>query len=80
MSRRSLFFYMQTRRSSLAEVLTGTAVGLVLAWVCGQYWIYPAFGYHPDLETNLEMTLWFTVVGIVRSYVWRRLFNWLSVR
>lgn len=66
---------MQTKRQSVLETVTGTAVGLALAWVAGQYWIYPAFGFHPALETNLQMTLWFTVVGIVRSYIWRRLFN-----
>lgn len=71
---------MQSRRASAVEVLTGTFVGLVLAIAAGQWVIYPAFGLHPTLGKNLWMTLAFTAVGLVRSYVWRRLFNWLSIR
>jgi uncharacterized membrane protein YoaT (DUF817 family) len=69
---------MQTKRASLIEVLTGTFVGLLIAIAAGQWWIYPAFGLHPTLGKNLYMTLAFTAVGLVRSYVWRRLFNWIG--
>jgi hypothetical protein len=69
---------MQTKRASLVETLTGTLVGMILAIVAGQYVIYPAFGWHPHLGDNLWMTACFTAVGLIRSYLWRRFFNWLD--
>src|SRR5271155_2776291 len=67
---------MQTKRQSAIEVITGTTVGLIVSWVIGQYWIYPEFGWHPSMTQNFLMTSSFTVVSIIRSYLWRRLFNW----
>jgi hypothetical protein len=66
---------MQTKKHSATEVVSGTAAGLVLAWVAGQYAIYPYFHVHVDAWLNLKLTCWFTVVSIIRGYVWRRWFN-----
>ena len=71
---------MQTHRASLIDVLTGVSVGMVVSIAAGQWFIYPAFGLHPSLGKNLWMTLAFTLVGLIRSYIWRRLFNWLEGR
>ncbi|WP_440588844.1 DUF7220 family protein [Geminicoccus harenae] len=38
------------------------------------------FGIHVGLAENLGIGAAFTVVSLVRSYVLRRLFNWLQVR
>jgi hypothetical protein len=66
---------MQTKKSSATEVVTGTAAGLILAWVAGQYLIYPYYHVQVDALENLKLTAWFTVVSIIRGYVWRRWFN-----
>jgi hypothetical protein len=65
---------MQTKKSSATEVITGTAAGLILAWLAGQYLIYPYYHVQVDALENLKLTAWFTVVSIARGYVWRRLF------
>lgn len=37
--------------------------------------VFPRFGIHVDTEAHVSITLIFTVVSLVRSYVLRRLFN-----
>lgn len=69
---------MQTRRASAIEVCTGTAAAFLLSVGVGQYLIYPLYDIHPALSTNFILTGWFTVISIVRGYLWRRLFNWLG--
>lgn len=66
---------MQQPHQSAIEIVSGTIAGLALAWVAGQYWIYPMFHLHVDFMLNLKMTSLFTVVSIARGYVWRRWFN-----
>jgi hypothetical protein len=66
---------LQTPHQSATEIVTGTLAGLALAWIAGQYWIYPLFNVHVDYLLNLKMTALFTVVSIARGYVWRRWFN-----
>jgi hypothetical protein len=66
---------MQSQQQSATEIVTGTIAGLALAWVAGQYWIYPMFHVHVDYMLNLKMTSLFTIVSILRGYVWRRVFN-----
>ena len=66
---------MQTKKSSATEVVTGTAAGLILAWVTGQFLIYPYYHVKVDALLNLKLTAWFTIVSIIRGYVWRRWFN-----
>ena len=66
---------MQQPHQSAIEIVTGTIAGFALAWVVGQWIIYPYYGLTVDHLLNLKMTGWFTVVSIARGYVWRRFFN-----
>lgn len=43
---------------------------LVWRWI-----VAPAFGLPIGWDVNLGITAIFTVVSIIRSYVWRRFFN-----
>ena len=70
----------QTKIQSAVEVIASTALAFALSVYAGQYVIYPAFGVHPTMITNMGMTAAFTVLSIVRSYVTRRFFNWLHTR
>lgn len=65
---------MQTRSSSLIEACLNTFSGFVLAFVV---WHFVAlwFGIPMSFDTNLKITSIFTIVSIVRSYLWRRIFN-----
>ena len=69
----------QSRRMSAAETLLGQFVGFVVAWVA---WIIllPVFGYTATATKAFTLTLIFTVLSIIRGYLWRRLFNWLHAR
>ena len=64
----------QSRRMSFVESLSNVAIGYGVA-VVSQVVIFPWFGIHVPLRSNLMIGLWFTGISIVRSYVIRRLFN-----
>lgn len=69
----------QSRRHSLLESLTNTAVGFLISlmtWIIVAY----AYGIKMTWATNLSITAIFTAVSIVRGYCLRRVFNWWSHR
>jgi hypothetical protein len=64
----------QSKVASIAEALTSTVVGLLLAFaamqaICWFYAIPMTYG------NNVIITAWMTVISVVRSYVVRRAFN-----
>lgn len=61
---------MQTRKLSLIEAATNTAVGFVLSFAL-QSWIFQELSH----GFNLGVTAAFTVLSLVRGYVLRRAFN-----
>jgi membrane protein implicated in regulation of membrane protease activity len=65
---------MQSRLSSFVEASLNTASGFVISLIAGQM-VFPMFGFHPTLSENFALTCIFTVISIVRSYIWRRVFN-----
>ena len=64
----------QTRTESLVESIVNILIGYGVALV-SQIAIFPLFGIHVPLSTNLWIGAWFTVISLVRSYVIRRFFN-----
>ena len=52
-------------------------VGIGVAFV-SQLVIFSSFGLHVSYLMNLYMTLFFTAVSIVRSFLLRRIFNWFT--
>lgn len=69
----------QTRTHSFFESLANIAIGYVVALV-SQLAIFPLYGVHLPLTSNLAIGAWFTAVSIVRSYALRRWFNRRMVR
>jgi NhaP-type Na+/H+ or K+/H+ antiporter len=69
----------QTKRGSLAEALVNILVGVVIAFV-SQLIIFKHYGYAITWETNAWMTGWFTAVSLTRSFVLRRIFNWITYK
>jgi hypothetical protein len=51
--------------------------GVALA---SQLVIFPLYGIHVPLSSNIAIGLWFTVVSLVRSYCIRRWFNGFKPR
>lgn len=64
----------QCKMSSLMEALTNTIIGYFIS-LFSQMMIFPMYGVHISIETNITIGLWFTVISIARSYTLRRVFN-----
>lgn len=70
---------MQSRAASLIEASLNTASGFVISLITGQI-VFPLFGFQPSFSQNTAIVGIFTVVSVVRSYVWRRVFNRIHAR
>lgn len=68
----------QTRKASFAETCLSTFLGYGIA-VLTQIVVFPWFGLHVALHTNLAIGAIFTVVSIARGFAIRRLFEHLRV-
>lgn len=64
----------QTKKQSFIEIMTNTVVGFLISVVV-QLIIYPVLEIEVSIGENLTITTIFVVIGIVRSYVMRRIFN-----
>lgn len=65
---------MQTRKQSLIESLTDKIIGFAISFA-STFIIFPLVGFESNSGKNLVITLFFTVVSVVRGYVVRRFFN-----
>lgn len=65
---------MQLRRHSLLEASLNTASGFIISIAAG-YIIFPLLGWQISTAQNFEAVGMFTIISIIRSYVWRRAFN-----
>lgn len=65
---------MQSKRQSLIESFVNVAIGYGVA-LLSQILIFPLFGIHIPLASNLAIGAIFTVISIARSYAVRRVFN-----
>jgi len=65
---------MQTRKQSLTEAITNTVIGFIISLI-STFIIFPILSIDTTASTNVLVTLFFTVVSILRSYTIRRFFN-----
>ena len=65
---------MQTKKQSFIESLTSTTIGIIIGIVLNLI-ILPVFGYPVSLSDSLWISVIFTVISIIRSYIIRRWFN-----
>ena len=70
---------MQRPWQSFLEACLNTASGFALSILAVQF-LFPLIGVRMDMAQNLAATSIMTVISILRSYLWRRLFNWLHRR
>ena len=66
---------LQSRLGSMIEQVLSTLSGIILSLIIIQPWLLPYFNIHTDMFENLQMAMFFTVISILRGYVWRRYFN-----
>ncbi len=65
----------QSRAASAIEALTNIAIGMGVA-LASQYLVFPLVGIHNvSHSTHIQITLWFTVISFLRSYLIRRFFT-----
>jgi hypothetical protein len=65
---------VQSRRMSMIEVATNITIGLVVSFII-QIAIFKLYDINISVTQNIEITIWFTVISIIRSYLIRRWFN-----
>ncbi len=65
---------MQTKKQSSLEALTNTLVGFVISYA-STFIIFPLMGFESSAGKNIVVTLFFTVISYLRSYIIRRVFN-----
>jgi len=70
---------MQSKKGSAIESAINIAIGFGVA-LGSQLVIFPLYGVHVPIETDLAITCWFTLISFARSYFIRRIFNGLSVK
>lgn len=65
----------QLRRHSLLEASLNTLSGFVISFI-STFIIYPLLGVRTTGLQNFWIVVSFTVISVIRSYCWRRAFNW----
>lgn len=75
----------QKKKHSLAEAVANTASGMLIAFSISQLAtslspFIPGFHWSVSVSDNIVMTIILTVVSVVRSYYWRRLFNSVTIK
>ena len=65
---------MQSRLESLVEVLLNTVIGWLTA-IITQIIVFPLFDIHVSFSEQIGISLIFTTIAIVRSYMIRRWYN-----
>jgi len=68
----------QSRIHSILEATANTIICYFIG-VGAQRVIFPLFGIFINPEDNFAIAGLFTIVSFVRSYILRRVFNWLHV-
>jgi hypothetical protein len=61
----------------MTEVVVSTGVAFLISAVLQQFVVASLFHLNTSPAANLGLTCFFTVVSLVRSYLFRRFFNWL---
>ena len=69
-----IFRLMQTRLESFIESCMNILIGYGVALI-SQLLIFPLYGIHVPLASNIMIGIWFTIISLTRSYAIRRFYN-----
>lgn len=70
----------QTKLMSILESSTDTIISILIS-VGATYLIFPIFiGQTFPLITNIWIVTSFTVIGLIRKYICRRIFNYFHIK
>jgi hypothetical protein len=70
---------MQSKIGSLIETLINIGTGFLISMMIN-IWILPQVGCQVTAGQNVFMVTVFTVASVIRSYVFRRVFNAWTIR
>lgn len=73
-AKEELLLRVQSKRASITEALASTLVGFCIA-LAMQYVLWAAYDIKATASQTLNVTLWMTLVSVIRGYVLRRLWN-----
>ena len=65
---------MQSKKDSIIESLTSTTIGWLMGVILNML-VLPLFDYDVSLTDGVLISIIFTAVSVIRSYVIRRWFN-----
>lgn len=65
---------MQSKKQSLIESLTSVGIGWIIGVILNML-VLPLFDYDVSLTDGVLISIIFTAVSVVRSYVVRRIFD-----
>jgi hypothetical protein len=66
---------MQTKSMSLVEQICNVGSGFIISLLVWQYIICPVWHIERGSGDGVQITMVFTLVSVVRGYLWRRIFN-----
>lgn len=64
----------QNKKQSFTETIISTFIGLSVSLIT-QIIIFPLYGLEVSFNQNIQITIIFTIVSILRGYLIRRYFN-----
>jgi hypothetical protein len=67
----------QSRKHSLLEAALNTFSGFVISYFVAEL-TFAYFNFQTTHKDTFTITCIFTLVSIVRSYIWRRIFNYIQ--
>lgn len=70
---------MQSRLWGFIEVITSVTLGFIIG-VLSNIIVLPLFGLYASVTDSVLISVIFTCIGVVRSYMIRRLFNNINYR
>ena len=65
---------MQTKKWSMIETLVSVGIGLLIGVILNML-VLPLFDYNVSLTDGVLISIIFTAVSVIRSYIIRRWFN-----
>lgn len=65
----------QSRKMSAIEQICNVGSGWFLSFLLWSFVVAPIWGMKVTTTDNLGITAIFTIVSVIRGYIWRRAFN-----
>ena len=71
---------MQSLKHSWMEVLANTGSSFIISALLQQFVVTPLWHLHTTFSQNFGITVFFTFTSVIRSILFRRYFNALTIK